>query len=61
MGTFSRIPIDNNRKLVSNPLGWDGDIFRIAIDILYAMVSNPLGWDGDAPVAPLRQSGSDGF
>ena len=46
---------------VSNPLGWDGDIFRIAIDILYAMVSNPLGWDGDAPVAPLRQSGSDGF
>ena len=38
---------DAGEGVVSNPLGWDGDMRPHDIRTGKVSVSNPLGWDGD--------------
>ncbi len=39
----------NLSAIVSNPLGWDGDLYPSPAVASVITVSNPLGWDGDLP------------
>ena len=47
MGTLSYYLALDSDYLVSNPLGWDGDIYNGIGPDRFPDVSNPLGWDGD--------------
>ena len=42
--------------VVSNPLGWDGDLFSVRKHQRMTTVSNPLGWDGDGKSASSSAS-----
>ena len=47
MGTWEKSISLPRAGMVSNPLGWDGDINEKLVKIRTQAVSNPLGWDGD--------------
>ena len=52
METLPVVMIVRFRSIVSNPLGWDGDINAIKTMSSNGYVSNPLGWDGDRVLLP---------
>ena len=39
--------LSSRLTVVSNPLGWDGDLRVAGRNENATAVSNPLGWDGD--------------
>ena len=51
----------NRRRVVSNPLGWDGDFDFPYCFFEFEEVSNPLGWDGDVSTRAIESTPRYGF